>query len=296
LDKRRLSLAFAGLVAVLTGCSSGSSGLGVSRAASDPAANVKVLRSGDPISGNVRFFGYLDIIRLANDDSQEMEARFGRFDAEVPAGVVRDAFDLEAPDTCETSSRVKPIEIVDELAFPGHPYQIVDAGDAIRINHRSRRYASLSRDTGDDGPAYVTAMSGLKATFAKIKLFSVFVRTANLTAVVPGAVFPKMGPLKIPAVSEVDGLNLEKNDRVSADTVFEWDAGDDPGALVQISAGGGGRAVFCSAVDDGEFALPADIRQWLGDNTIPNPEVSRESILFYQTKDALVAVSQSTAY
>jgi len=121
-------------------------------------------------------------------------------------------------------------------------------------------------------------------------------RWGRLIAELRGAVFPKMGPLKVPPVSEVDGFNLDKDDRVSADTVFEWDVGDDPTVLVQISAGGGGLAVFCSAVDDGEFALPADIKQWLGDKTIPRPKASRESVVFYQIKDALVAVSQSTHY
>jgi len=72
--------------------------------------------------------------------------------------------------------------------------------------------------------------------------------------------------------------------------------GDNPDALVQISAGGGGRAVFCAAIDDGEFALPVDIQQWLGDKSIPNPEAHREAVVFYQTKDAVIAVTQSTQY
>ncbi|MFK7962904.1 MAG: hypothetical protein AB8C46_02960 [Burkholderiaceae bacterium] len=282
------------LIAGLSACLAGLPG--TSESGSDGAGSIKALASDEPVLGNVRFFGYLDVIREPADNSQELDARFGQFAADVPASVVHKAFSLETPDTCERSSRSEPIEIVDELAFPGHPYRLVDAGDAITIRHKNRRYASLSRTPSEDGPVYETAVAGAAATFAKIKLFNVFVRTENLTASIPGAVFPKTGPLKIPPVSEVSGFNLSEEDRVSADTVFRWDAGSDAGAIVQISAGGGGRAIFCSLVDDGEFALPEDIQQWLGNKTIPRPEAHRESVVFYQVNGALIAVSQSTQY
>ncbi len=282
------------LVAGLSACLAGSP----STKAPDlgGAKSLTSLTPGEAVDGKIRFFGYLDVIREPSDDSQELDARFGEFSAEVPASVVHKAFSLETPDTCQRSSRSERIKIVDELAFPGHPYSFVDAGDAITIRHRNRRYASLSRVASEEGPRYETAVAGAAAAFAKIKLFSVFVRTDKLTASIPGAVFPKIGPLKIPPVSEVSGFNLSEDDRVSANTVFKWHAGNDPSTLVQIIAGGSGRAIFCSVVDDGEFALPEDIRQWLGDKTIPQPEAHRESVLFYQAQGALVAVSQSTQY
>ena len=282
------------VTASLSACLAGLPGAGES--GSNAAVPIKALSPEASVSGNVRFFGFLDVIREPSDDSQEFDARFGQFAANVPASVVHKAFSLETPDTCQRSSRSEPIEIVDELAFPGHPYRLVDAGDAITVRHRNRRYASLSRIAREDGPVYETAIAGAAATFAKIKLFNVFVRTENLTASIPGAVFPKIGPLKIPPVSDVSGFNLSQDDRVNADTVFRWNAGNNPGTLVQISAGGGGRAIFCSAVDDGEFALPEDIKLWLGDKTIPRPEAHRESVLFYQVNDALVAITQSTHY
>lgn len=263
------------------------------------ASSIQLLDPKHPTGsqlGAIRFLGYLDVTREPKDESQEFDARFLRFEKAVPVDIVMEALAEPDPDICETSDKVKPIVIRDELEFPGYPFQFVDAGDAVAVRVNNRRYASLSRTRLDDGPAYETAVSGLGMRFAKIRLLDVFVRTEGLSVHVTGAEFPSFGPVEIPAVSKVAGFNFDKLDRVKSDSVFDWEAGSTPNRLIQIDAGGGGRAVFCAAADDGSFEFPESVKQWLGDQSIPNPLAYREAVNFYRDGETLFVVSQSTFY
>jgi len=125
-------------------------------------------------------------------------------------------------------------------------------------------------------------------------LFDARIRVDNLSVLIPGGSFPQFGPVEIPSAHEVSGFSLGATDLVTADTQIRWRRASNPKAIVELSAGGGGRAVFCSAKDDGHFSLPPKIAQWLGKNSIPNPEAYRESTAIYRQGEAVLVVSQST--
>ncbi len=282
----------------LSGCLSGAS-----KSSPVSAAAVQEIDPAQPITGVVRFFGYVDVTRDLEDGDQEFEARFGQFTQPIPASVVMEAFATPEAGSCETSTRAKPIVIRDELAFPGNPYQFVSAGPTVRLMHRGRKYTELEplREAADGDPrgemiTYEQNVDSLGVTFGGLKLFDAQVRTGNLQVLITGDQFPAFGPVAVPEVSELKGFNLNIKDRVKADTVFRWRAGSNPQALVELSAGGGGRAVFCSVRDTGSFQLPPHIRQWLGDKTIPNPEAHREVVAFYRSNEAILVVAQSTYY
>ena len=247
------------------------------------------------VTGMVRHFGYLDVTRVQKDGSQEFDARFATFDTPTPASIVLENFAVPPPDTCETSSRTSPIQIRDELDFPGHPYKFVSAGKTVPVLHDGGSYINMSREDDEGGIRYGSAMSGAAVTMGGHRLLDLFVRTADLELSIPGSTdFPAVAAIPVPNVSNLSGFNLDEDDRVSADTRFTWKAGNTPEARIQISAGGGGRAVFCAAQDDGQFEFPPAIRNWIGTDTIPNPEAYRDATVFYQIGDLIFIVSQST--
>jgi hypothetical protein len=284
---------------LLSGCTGAATPF-AKKEANHSVTKIQPIDPTQPQSGTVRFFGYVDVTRDREDADQEFEARFGQFDQPVPASVVVTAFAPPLPDTCETSDRQNPIEIRDELAFPNHPYKFVSAGTEVLILYNGRRYAGLEPRPETDKAnrremiTYESNVDSLRATFAGFKLFDARVRVDNLSVRIPGDGFPAFGPVSIPSVQEVSGFSLDATDRVIANTEFSWRRGDNPNAIVELSAGGGGRAVFCAAKDDGQFGLPEKIKQWLGANSIPNPEAHRESVAIYRQGEVILIVSQST--
>ncbi len=174
---------------------------------SGPARMPIRLEAGDPLEGMVRHFGYLDVTRNKTDGSQEFEAAFATFDNPTDVRKVIKNFAVALPDSCETSTRARPVQIIDELNFPDDPYRFVVAGMEIPVQYKGRRYARLTPSESDNGIEYETAMSGVAATIGGIHLFNVFVRSDSLSVRIPGgADFPAVGSMAIPPVDRFTGF------------------------------------------------------------------------------------------
>lgn len=257
------------------------------------------------LENNIRYFGFIDVTQDEEGESQYFEAGFAQFDSVAPLRVLLDSFKQAPVDTCDYHERAegdnRPLEFPDEMALPDYPYKFISAGNRVDITHGRRRYARLTRTSRDADAQvqYETDVGTLPVAIGGLKLGDFLLKMKDLQAHTPGDEFPAFGRIAVPAIDRPKRFNLSIEDEVRADTRFRWTTGkysDDVGVRVQIEAGGGGRALFCAALYDGEFQLPEAVQSSLGGRSIKNPSVYKDVVRFYVNDDVLLIVSQSSYY
>lgn len=254
---------------------------------------------------SIRYFGFVDVTQNEEGDGQYFEAGFAQFNNFAPLSVLVDSFKQPQMDTCDYRESApgdsSPMEFPDEMALPGYPYKFISAGEIIEVAHGSRRYAKLKRTSSspDDQVQYETDVGSLPVTIGGLRLGDVLLKMNGLRLRASGGEFPSFKNIVVPAIDRPSRFRLSSKTEVKANTRFRWRQGKysrDAGVRVHIEAGGGGRALFCAAFDDGDFKLPDAVQASLGDKIIRNPSVYRDVVRFYVNNDALLIVSQSSYY
>ncbi len=253
----------------------------------------------------IRYFGFIDVTQDLEGESQYFEAGFARFTEPAPLRTLLDSFRQAPADSCDYRQRPRgdstPLAFKDELELPGYPYQFVDAGSRIDVSIGNRSYARLKRTSTrpEDAVQYETDVGSLPLSIGGFKLGDVLLKTGGLTVSSRDGTFPDFAGIAVPPVTAPGRFRPRFEEAVSAESRFRWRTGGDstdPDTRVQIEAGGGGRALFCAAADDGEYQLPQSVKVRLGDARIPNLFAYRDAVWFYRHDDALLIVSQSSYY
>lgn len=257
------------------------------------------------ISASIRYFGFVDVTQDEDNESQYFEAGFARFDRAAALSLLLNNFRQPVADSCDYRQQAHgdstPMEFKDELDFPGHPYEFVSVGRKIEVFAGNRRYARLARTSSEETDAvqYETDVGSLPLSIGGFRLGDLLLKTRGLSVSSDGDVFPAFSGIAVPDVDLVAGFKPSVEQQVMKDTLFRWRKGrhaSDPGVRLQIEAGGGGRAIFCAATDDGEFQFPQEVKARLPDASIPNPSAYRDAVWFYLRDDALLIVTQSSYY
>lgn len=308
-NRRRISCKFnyVCVIVAIAIASTGCASRGVEQAGTGTGDNIswKPIAASSTSEDVIRFFGFIDVTQDIEGESQYFEAGFAQFDNPAPLRVVIDSFRQPELDTCDYHERVegdnRPLEFPDEMALPGYPYKFISVGNEIDVTHGNRRYAKMTRTSKspDDQVQYETDVGSLPISIGGLKLGDVLLKMNGLRVHAPGEEFPSFENINIPAIDRTSRFKLSSKDKVEAGTRFRWRKGkyaDDEGVRFQIEAGGGGRALFCAAFDDGEFRLPQSIQSLLGDEIIRSPSAYRDVLQFYRNSDALLIVSQSSYY
>ncbi|MBX2836146.1 MAG: hypothetical protein KTR35_04770 [Gammaproteobacteria bacterium] len=294
------------LTHLLIGCATDNTDA-VSVTANDGSADGQWVRipSDSEQAAEIKYFGFVDITLDEEADSQFFEAGFARFDRTIPLSEILSNFKQPAIDSCDFRQQEPgdstALEFRDELDFREYSYEFVGAGDSVKVVSGGRSYANLTRTSTNpaDAVQYETDVGSLPVTIGGLKLGNLLLKTRALRVSAPGDVFPAFSGVVMPPIDEVKQFKPNRSKRISADTQFRWRQGrysSDPEVRVQIEAGGGGKAIFCAAADDGRFTIPEATKALMQDVSIPGPSAYRDAVWFYLRKDAVLILTQSSYY
>lgn len=124
----------------------------------------------------------------------------------------------------------------------------------------------------------------------------------GLVLEIVGDEYPAFPSVSVPDVAPLTGVTPASPTPITAETVFRWDADDDPDAYISISASATGfrngvaseRNVDCLAVDDGEFAFPTLTQAELGDFSTTTTDVSRVGATILRRGNTLLYVGSES--
>jgi len=167
-------------------------------------------------------------------------------------------------DTCTVfrNSDQEPVASVPEFDFVS-----LDAGDALVLSSPQGTWLTLLRMQQFGFTLYQPAVETLPLPVP-----------VDLVLDIPGAQYPAYPGVRVPNVMPLTGVLAQ------GASDFSWQAGSgDPSVYIGIELFGLGSdntfvSVSCTAADDGQFSIPADIQAQLGENFAPVPRLRREKI------------------
>lgn len=110
----------------------------------------------------------------------------------------------------------------------------------------------------------------------------------NMTANIPGNTFPAYSTVDIPNIATLITTKPTQGSPIDANTQFEWNASNRPGASLRIIATDRDKTVECMVIDDGNFSFSAETKMELG------PDFSATEFLLARTQVALYKKSNSS--
>jgi len=153
----------------------------------------------------------------------------------------------------------------------------------------------------------VTGNTGTVASLTRVQNTSNFVDysdiigpldpVANLRFDIPGDEFPAFTNIQVPNSIPLLGISPSLNSTVTANTVFRWAPGMT--GVTHMSIGitfGAGSTnsvhVGCFIVDDGEFSIPQNLRNEIGDAVATRWNLDRRHFITIQNQSAIIQVQR----
>lgn len=243
-------------------------------------------------TGRASRYGVIGVEQTAGEGIEEASifASFFSFDRALPVDALESGV-RPAPDSCI----VTEIDLDEDSSDLGLPdlddvdFTSLGAGDPIAVTDPDGRlYANLSRQDVSGFILYASEDDALSLPVP-----------SGLVVDVPGDDFPAFAAVSIPDVAPLTGVSPAANEPADENSTFRWDA-----------AGGDSRvdidlifvlsdplvSVTCSAVDDGEFALPASALAQIPEGGSAVAQLSRTAFGLRRSDDAvLIATRTATA-
>ncbi|MFK7854079.1 MAG: hypothetical protein AB8B79_08200 [Granulosicoccus sp.] len=211
---------------------------------------------GITLTDGTQFLGILDVTETTSSDEVEISGFFVGFSSSVLGSVLQTGL-MPTLDTCT----VEAIDITDtDVGLPGNlavDFNTVSAGEVIPFISASGTYAELVRENQFGFDFYVSDPETISGSIP-----------SQLTASIPGDVFPAFPSISIPVVERLIVSSPVSGSLVTPGTTFTWTPGTNPDAFITISAfsGFGTDAidVDCEVRDDGQFAFSAATQAEMG--------------------------------
>jgi|GEM_PF-5868128 len=236
---------------------------------SEPTSASEPMPSG---SADGQQIDQIGVILVQHNDlpasmSTSATANFYRLETPVPGDFPLTVFPQE--DRCGFG-------LAEGIALPGiealgvNPSQAVSlsAGEVVTISSQNGSYASLVPEpvVTDEDIDYKSGEIGV----APFRL--------DLRISIPGNEFPAIPEVSLPLQQRFDSTVTEQLRNASSNPTLRWTVNplaDDSVGLVSLTAGSSDadaaspRVFSCIAIDDGEFTLPAEVLDAIGNNFTP---------------------------
>jgi len=239
--------------------------------------------SGGPVSvsGQATSLGLVQIDQDSMDPTGgTVFANFFQLQTQIPVSQFVSSV-IPPLDTCTVfrNSDQEPVASVPEFDFVS-----LDAGDALVLSSPQGTWLTLLRMQQFGFTLYQPAVETLPLPVP-----------VDLVLDIPGAQYPAYPGVRVPNVMPLTGVLAQ------GASDFSWQAGSgDPSVYIGIELFGLGSdntfvSVSCTAADDGQFSIPADIQAQLGENFAPVPRLRRVGSRAEQRGDSVLLVTHSTA-
>jgi len=243
---------------------------------------------GFTLTDGTQFLGILDVTESTSSNEVEISGFFFGFSSSVLGSVLQAGLSPTL-DTCtvETTDLTGTDAVVPENL--GVDFNTVSAGEIIPFISASGTYAELTRQNQFGFDFYMSDPETIPGSIP-----------SQLTASIPGDVFPAFPSVSIPVVESLIVSSPAPGSLVTPGTVFSWTPGSNPDAYISISAFSGFGTdsinVDCEAIDDGQFAFPAATQAEMGAgfSSIFN-DVERVVFSIQQQGNAALLISTNSA-
>lgn len=196
------------------------------------------------LSGAYQYYGYVTLIDDTLLDQVDRDANFLKMRSTEPASVFVNSVPMSA-DSC--SLRITKSLPTDPgiIGFPEAQFDLVSAGESYTLTSDAGTYATIT--LADDRFDVATYPS-----------------PNPLTLDFPGDVFPAFSALTMPQVQAVQNFSPSRNETLTKDTIITWDPtglADHHIYLTLTDYDETEKWVIlnCRMLDDGNFALPANV-------------------------------------
>ena len=182
--------------------------------------------------------------------------------------------DLPANDECN---------ITGVINFP----QTISAGEVITVTGSAGTIASLTRVP--NSPGIVDYSASVDSTTIQ--------GVTNLQFDIPGDEFPSFSNIQVPDSIPLTGITPALDATVTANTIFRWSPGT-PGVThmsIGMTFGEGISNPFfvgCFIIDDGEFSLPSNLRDIIGNAVATGWTLDRRHFVNVQNQSAIIQVQR----
>ncbi len=254
-----------------------------------PSQNPPSGSSNQPVnlSGEITQLGVVDLDYSGLFDETSLAAFFVEFPLFPDASLF--AADLVPnEDSCEVFDFTSIEDLDIDFDIPDILDQIepVSAGEVIPFISSAGTYAELQ-----SFEAFGFTLYQLEDEIDSIP----GIPPSGLQFSIPGDDFPAFPNVSVPDIVPLEISNPASGATITADTVFTWNAAESSGSRISISLFATSGTVDCTALDDGRFELPADIKQQLGAGvSITGASYSRESLNLLQSGSSVLFVTTST--
>ncbi len=245
------------------------------------------------LSGDVTVWGTVSVDQINDFSGEIVELSAGFFQisgAQLPPASTLLEFAIPSEDFCEVSRD----EDDDDFNFPDFDdlnFTTVDAGDVITITSPAGSYAELNQATAFGFTFYEDSVEDRPGP-----------APSGLVVDIPGGTFPAFSNVAIPDVDQLVVTSPVATDdfgsaTMTPGTAFTWEAGSNPDARIAIDAfsfdftSGDSVSLSCTVIDDGSFALPANIQAELGSDFEATVSVERVAFTFQQQGSAVLIVT-----
>lgn len=165
----------------------------------------------------------------------------------------------------------------------------ISAGEVINLTGPSGTLAELTRQPNNPGP-FDYALTGMTLDPAN---------AIDLTFDIPGDEFPAFSNISAPNSISINGVSPPLDSTVSANTVFNWTPGLPGVTHMSISMRfdtniAGSVFVSCFIEDDGEFEIPQNLRNSIGDASASGWNLDRRHFVNMEQGNAIIQVQRYT--